>query len=54
MAGLPDKSATVWVGPPLSCDDPSFGSMGAEAVPIWLLLVPFVMPVRPVPSPIRL
>src|SRR5689334_1096818 len=44
MAGLPDWSAIVCVGPPLPCRDPSFGS-----VPKRLLLF---VPLRVLPEPV--
>ena len=50
MAGLPAKSAMVWVGPPLSASVPSPGS----ATPTWLPLLPLVRPLLPPPAPIRL
>src|SRR5262249_15464632 len=31
MAGLPASSACVWVGPPLFCNGPSFGSMALRS-----------------------
>ena len=49
MAGLPGKSAMVWVGPPLSASGPRPGL----ATPTWLPLAPLVRPPEP-PVPIRL
>ena len=49
IAGLPGKSAMVWVGPPLLASGPSPGS----ATPTWLPLTPLVNPPEP-PVPIRL
>ena len=49
MAGLPDKRAMVWVGPPLSARPVS--SPGS-ATPTWLPLVPLTRPPEP-PVPIE-
>src|SRR5262245_56930248 len=51
MAGLPASRAFVWVGPPLSPSEPSFGSSFAPPVPVRS--VP-PKPVEPSVSPIRL
>src|SRR5437016_13014218 len=44
MAGLPGKSAIVWVGPPLLARGPSRGLIGAAVVPTRSPLLPFVRP----------
>src|SRR5438132_8063828 len=44
MAGLPGKSAIVWVGPPLLAKGPSRGLTGAAVVPTRSPLLPFVRP----------
>lgn len=54
MAGLPGRRAIVWVGPPLFASGPSSGLIGAALVPTRLPLTPALMPVMPLPSPMRL
>lgn len=54
MAGLPVCKAWVWVEPPLLANPPSSGLIGLPDEPTWLLLTPLVIPVEPVPSPMRL
>jgi hypothetical protein len=49
MTGLPGSGASVGVGPPLFWSGPSSGLSGAAVVPIWLPLLPLVIPVRPAP-----
>src|SRR5262245_46171415 len=54
IAGLPVSSARVWVGQPLSASGPSLGSIGGRAGPTGFPRISSAMPVRLVPSPIRL
>ena len=54
IAGLPESSAVVLVGPPLFCKPAgsSFGSSGEATVPVWSVAA--VKPVLPSICPIRL
>src|SRR3954451_7220086 len=59
IAGDPDCSLRVAVGPPLAARTPRCGSMGAAVVPTRVPLTPLVSPGQPVPVtpvfwPIRL
>src|SRR5260370_14819688 len=54
IAGLPESSARVKVGPPLFCKGPSSGLIGEVGVPIWspivdVIIAPELLPIRSYP-----
>ena len=52
--GCPRAARASSVGPPLLASGPSRGSIGLPDVPTWLPFAPWVTPVIPVSTPIRL